>query len=236
MGTCSASAASWRWSFPDGRAGGYPSALAQPAPRRARHRPECAAARRARAAPARALRTCGGGGGNRTRVLQYITRASPGAACPAFLSPGGPAGQPPTGSVAVRCPAYPRDRAKRWILLADARHRAGGVPGLTASNSRQAARARPVRFALALIGLRSQDLRGYVRNPRPASPGSTTKVEACHPLWTCQCQRCRAYTDSARAHIRAWRCPRGHWRWPNRTHGGRPAGSGPVITPGPPPR
>jgi hypothetical protein len=139
-----------------------------------------------------------GGGGNRTRVLQYITRASPGAACPAFLSPGGPAGQPPTGSVAVRCPAYPRDRAKRWILLADARHRAGGIPGLTASNSRQAARARPVRFTLALIGLRSQDLRGYVRNPRPASPGSTTEVEACHPLWTCQCQRLGAYTDSAR--------------------------------------
>jgi len=42
-----------------------------------------------------------GGGGNRTRVLQCFTRASPGAACPAFLSPGGPAGQPPTGSAAV---------------------------------------------------------------------------------------------------------------------------------------
>jgi MFS family permease len=30
----------------------------------------------------------GGGAGNRTRVLQYLTRASPGAACSAFLSPG----------------------------------------------------------------------------------------------------------------------------------------------------
>src|SRR4029077_4793174 len=48
-----------------------------------------------------------GGGGNRTRVLQYITRASPGAACSAFLSPGGPAGQPPTGSVAVSVPLNP---------------------------------------------------------------------------------------------------------------------------------
>jgi len=38
-----------------------------------------------------------GGGGDRTRVLQYLTRASPGAACPAFLSPGGHAGQPPSG-------------------------------------------------------------------------------------------------------------------------------------------
>jgi len=77
-----------------------------------------------------------GGGGNRTRVLQYITRASPGAARCGFLSPGGLAGEPPPGSVAVRCPAQPRDRAERWILLADARHRAGGAPGLTTSNSR----------------------------------------------------------------------------------------------------
>src|SRR5262249_48008065 len=78
----------------------------------------------------------GGGGGNRTRVLQYITRASPGAACCGFLSPGGLAGQPPPGSVAVRCPAQPRDRAERWILLTDARHRAGGTPGLTTPSSR----------------------------------------------------------------------------------------------------
>ena len=46
-----------------------------------------------------------GGGGNRTRVLQCITRASPGAACCAFLSPGDHASKTPTGSAAVRCPA-----------------------------------------------------------------------------------------------------------------------------------
>src|SRR5579859_3724667 len=86
--------------------------------------------------------TSSGGGGNRTRVLRYITRASPGAARCGFLGPGGLAGEPPPGSVAVGCPAHPRDRAERWILLADARHRAGGAPGLTTSNSRQAARAR----------------------------------------------------------------------------------------------
>src|SRR5260370_25113129 len=74
-----------------------------------------------------------GGGGNRTRVLQYLTRASPGAACFAFLSPGDHASKTPTGSVAVRCPAWPRDRVGRWILLADARHRVEGVPGLTTS-------------------------------------------------------------------------------------------------------
>jgi len=38
-----------------------------------------------------------------------------------------------------------------------------------------------VRLTLALIKVRSQVLRGYVRRPRPASPGSTTEVEACHP-------------------------------------------------------
>ena len=54
-----------------------------------------------------------GGGGNRTRVLQYLTRASPGAACCAFLSPGDHASKTPTGSAAVRCPAWPRDRDRR---------------------------------------------------------------------------------------------------------------------------
>ena len=38
---------------------------------------------------------------------------------------------------------------------------------------------------LALIDLRSQDLRGHNRSPRPASPGSTTKVETVHPLLSC---------------------------------------------------
>src|SRR5258707_14919796 len=80
-----------------------------------------------------------GGGGNRTRVPQYLTRASPGAACSAFLSPGGHTGKPPTGSVAVKCPDQPPDRDKRWILLADAKHRVGGTPGLTVSKLSSAA-------------------------------------------------------------------------------------------------
>ena len=42
-----------------------------------------------------------GGGGNRTRVLQCINRASPGAACCVFLSPGIHTGKMPTGSVTV---------------------------------------------------------------------------------------------------------------------------------------
>jgi hypothetical protein len=47
------------------------------------------------------------------------------------IGPGSHAGKLPTGSVAVRCPDQSRDRAGRWILLADARHRVGGIPGLT---------------------------------------------------------------------------------------------------------
>jgi len=43
-----------------------------------------------------------------------------------------------------------------------------------------------VLFELALIVLRSRDLRGHNRHPRLASPGSTTKVETVHPLLSCQ--------------------------------------------------
>ena len=47
-------------------------------------------------------------------------------------------------------------------------------------------------FTLALIGLRSQDLRGHNRNPRPASPGSTTEVETVHPLLSCAASTVRS--------------------------------------------
>ena len=45
---------------------------------------------------------------------------------------------------------------------------------------------------LALIDLRSQDLRGHNRNPRPASPGSTTEVETVHPLLSCAASTVRS--------------------------------------------
>jgi len=77
-----------------------------------------------------------GGGGNRTLVLQYFTRASPGAACSAVSQPRRSLqASRRAGSAAVRCPVSSRGRARRWILLADARHRAGGFPGLTAPSS-----------------------------------------------------------------------------------------------------
>jgi hypothetical protein len=153
---------------------------------------------------------------------------------------------------------------------------------------------------LALIGLRSQDLRGHNRNPRLASPGSTTEVETVHPhvqLFGRQAaHRLRPYSHEHRAangdsrirpanmllpgrerqrmagrtQIRtaqgerrkgagqhemdsggtearlgfllgdaaSWEAddPRGRWRWPDRAHGGRPAGSEPVRKSGSPPR
>src|ERR1700761_7859888 len=72
-------------------------------------------------------------------------------------------------------------------------------PGGQASNSPQAARATLVRVLLALINLRSRDLRGHNHNPRPASPGSSIEVETDHPLWNCQ-------PNLARSHARAVLC------------------------------
>jgi hypothetical protein len=87
-----------------------------------------------------------------------------------------------------------------------------------------------VRDVLALIQMRSQDLRGHNRNPRPASPGSTTEVETSHPLLSCTSmvpereQRAKPkYAHNAPGpsgcHGRTGRSgvmrnPRGHWRWP----------------------
>ena len=54
---------------------------------------------------------CGGGGGNRTRVLRRITRASPSAVRSASARPRRSCGQVDvTGPVAVGCPARTRDR------------------------------------------------------------------------------------------------------------------------------
>ncbi len=83
----------------------------------------------------------GGGGGNRTRVLQHHDRASPGAACFDFLSPGDHAGVSSTGSVTVRFPYRPRDRVDRFSLLAmpdPGRRRSRADKGLVLA---QAARA-----------------------------------------------------------------------------------------------
>ena len=63
-------------------------------------------------------------------VKSGLLRAQPAFA---FLGPSGHASKPLTGSVAVRFPSRSRDRTSWLSLLADARHRAEGTPGLTAS-------------------------------------------------------------------------------------------------------
>src|SRR5664280_2371221 len=90
-----------------------------------------------------------GGGGNRTRVLRYRTRASPGASCCAFLGPTGPTGQPVTGSAAVVFPSCPAAGSDGEPPV-DARFRAGGTPGLTAQAT-WAARASVLLSALVSI-------------------------------------------------------------------------------------
>ena len=61
-----------------------------------------------------------------------LLRAQP--AC-AFLGLSSHAGELLTGPVAVRFPSRSRDRTDRLSLLADARHRAEGTPGLTACSA-----------------------------------------------------------------------------------------------------
>jgi hypothetical protein len=108
-----------------------------------------------------------GGGGNRTRVLQYLTRASPGAACCVFLSPGGHAGKPPTGSAAVWCPGQSRGRAAQSSLLTDASHRAGGAPGLTASLSRSGGEGEASALCIGTYWL---TVTGFTRSrPQPSA-------------------------------------------------------------------
>ena len=72
-----------------------------------------------------------GGGGNRTRVLQYLTRASPGAAYCAFLSPGDHASKFADGLSRCEMSRLAPRPGQAVILLADAMHRVGGAPGLT---------------------------------------------------------------------------------------------------------
>ncbi len=69
----------------------------------------------------------------------------------AFLSPGTCADTLPTGSVAVKVPQTPRDRESAASLLSEAGYWSGGLSRPTLHQSPQAARAKSVRLALALM-------------------------------------------------------------------------------------
>ncbi len=192
----------------------------------------------------------GGGGGNRTRVLQYLTRASPGAACFAFLSPGDHASKTPTGSAAVRCPAQPRDRVRRWILLTDARHRVGGVPGLTAC----LALSGESEVSAHWVGTYCCAVTGFTRSqPQPSarfpwfdhrSRNRSPPMKLCGrcvgdmPLYTAVQYNARSPAAIPAGAPRGAgygggtpQGPCGRWQWPKRARRGRPAGSEPVQCP-----
>ena len=95
-----------------------------------------------------------GGGGNRTRVLQRFTRASPGAA---LLDPYSALtlAQALRDDEPSRC-SFPHasPRPGRYVSpLDDAEYRDEGAPGSTSFTLAQAARAKLVRCVLALMVL-----------------------------------------------------------------------------------
>ena len=124
----------------------------------------------------------GGGGGNRTRVRQRGSRTSPGAACCGFSQPRRSrrrVAEP--GSVTVQCRVGPRDRALRqWP--SSRRQRPGRRPTRadghhTRSGGEGDVGARCIgTYGFATI------VDEMTSPPRPASPGTTTDVETCHPL------------------------------------------------------
>ena len=121
------------------------------------------------------------------------------------------------------CPAQPRDRAERWILLADARHRAGGVPGLTTLLTRVRPRVRgyaALHWHLLSCGHRIYEVMSAVLGPLPLDqlPKSkpVTPMFSClvspavsqpqpSPSFTLSCQRYPANTDSRPGGSRALR-------------------------------
>ena len=196
--------------------------------------------------PASCVARSGGGGGNRTRVLQYLTRASPSASCFAFLGPGSPAGKLPTGSVAVRCPDQSRDRAGRCILLADARHRVGGIPGLTnlllcgyLGRESEVSALNLGTYEVcghsinevmsAVLGslpldqpLKSKPVTPWWVVVLPDATGSNAEQPSGIPRYPGE-RKMPDGLPAKRAHRAphmAMRHPRGRWRWPKCAHGG----------------
>jgi hypothetical protein len=111
-----------------------------------------------------------------------LLRAQP--AC-AFLGPSSQTGKLLTGPVAVRFPIRSRDRTEWLSLLADARHRAEGTPGLTACSRYLGSESVGALIGIGAYWCAGPGFRDHPSHPRPASPGSTTEVETIHPLCSC---------------------------------------------------
>ena len=162
-----------------------------------------------------------------------LLRAQP--AC-AFLGPSSQTGKLLTGPVAVRFPARSRDRTEQLSLLADARHRAEGTPGLTACSRYLGSEGVGALIGIGAYWCAGPGFRDHPSHPRPASPGSTSEVETIHPLCSCApiltreaieiLPACDVTADRARGKGRAMTTS------DTQPHHRRPLPPGPVHRPG----
>src|SRR3954463_423893 len=100
----------------------------------------------------------GGGGGNRTRVLRRLIKASPGAACCSFLSPSDLAGKSLRAQSLFGFPADPVTGSTGGALYR-CQTPGRGHPWADSSSSRQAARAS--RLLSAFIEVAAMDFRDH---------------------------------------------------------------------------
>jgi hypothetical protein len=123
----------------------------------------------------------GGGGGNRTRVRQSGTRTSPGAVCFGGSQPRRSrrrVAEP--GSVTVDVASGPVTGPSASGPLVDASDRAEGEPGLTECHTRSGGEGELGARCIGTYGFATM-VDEITSPPRPASPGSTSDVETCHP-------------------------------------------------------
>jgi hypothetical protein len=123
----------------------------------------------------------GGGGGNRTRVRQRGTKTSPGAVCCGLSQPRRSrrrVAEP--GSVTVGVASGPVTGPSASGPLVDASDRAEGEPGLTEFHTRSGGEGELGARCIGTYCFATM-VDEIASPPRPASPGTTSDVETCHP-------------------------------------------------------
>jgi len=122
-----------------------------------------------------------GGGGNRTRVRQRRTRTSPGAVRCGFSQPRRSRGRvAEPGSVTVHVASSPVTGLSASGPLVDASDRAEGLPGLTDLHTRSGGEGKVGARCIGTYWFATM-VDEITSPPRPASPGTTSDVETCHP-------------------------------------------------------
>jgi hypothetical protein len=123
----------------------------------------------------------GGGGGNRTRVRRRTPRASPGAACLRFSRPQRSHRHVAAGLSRLEVPTIPTTRMVSSGSLVDASYRAESTPGLTDLVTRSGGECEVGALGIGTYWFTAVVVNELTPSPRPASPGSTSDVETCHP-------------------------------------------------------